>query len=343
MLTPLESRLLHGYRNHFPFAERPFLRVADQLGVSEEEVLNSVASLLDRGLIRRIGPAFSPNAVDVQATVAAQVPDEKLGKVLASVCFCPEISLVRIYRDQLNLWFRITCDSLSTMCEMLDSLSELAACQPLILVHRREVEDGTLPCDSEKYSSADTEKVVSMQKQREWSMGDFHVSAPEKRVIRAVRAGLPINSRPYNDIADRLGIRRRELTDTLQVLFRCGVIRRWGVISGHAAFNGRSHALMLLSQNNKDESRVMASLGTARCVVSAFLWQAGEPEWSYDVGAMLYAASEAELHSEVRELMNQPSMASASVRLLMPAVAGQIASFNAEALEESLGSPQLAG
>ena len=237
MLTPLESQLLNGYRNHFPFTERPFLRVADQLGVSEQEVLNSVSSLLDRGLIRRIGPAFSPNAVDVQATVAAQVPDEKLGKVLASVCFCPEISLVRIYRDQLNLWFRITCDTLSTMCEMLDSLSELAACQPLILVHRREVEDGTLTCETENCSSADTEKIVSMQKQREWSLGDFHVSAPEKRVIRAVRAGLPANSRPYNDIADRLGIRRRELTDTLQVLFRCGVIRRWGVTKGLTGFN----------------------------------------------------------------------------------------------------------
>lgn len=54
-ITSFERRLLHTVQVGLPLCEEPWLEIADQLGESEQTVIDAVQSLLDRGVLRRVG------------------------------------------------------------------------------------------------------------------------------------------------------------------------------------------------------------------------------------------------------------------------------------------------
>lgn len=54
-LTEFDRRLIAATQSGLPLLPRPYAALADQLGVSEAAVRERLASMLDEGLIRRIG------------------------------------------------------------------------------------------------------------------------------------------------------------------------------------------------------------------------------------------------------------------------------------------------
>lgn len=54
-LTEFDRRLIAATQSGLPLLPRPYAALADQLGVSETAVRERLASMLDEGLIRRIG------------------------------------------------------------------------------------------------------------------------------------------------------------------------------------------------------------------------------------------------------------------------------------------------
>jgi siroheme decarboxylase len=88
-MTDQERALLKTLQDGFKLEKRPFLRVAKDLGVSEEEVLAMIKRLQDDCVIRRIGISVRPERMGVSANalVAWTVsPDrvEEVGEALAT-------------------------------------------------------------------------------------------------------------------------------------------------------------------------------------------------------------------------------------------------------------------
>ncbi len=55
MLTDLEQKVILALQRDLEVTPRPFLEVAEQLGVPEDELLAAIRSLMDQGYIRRFG------------------------------------------------------------------------------------------------------------------------------------------------------------------------------------------------------------------------------------------------------------------------------------------------
>ena len=55
MLTVLENRIIASIQEDMAVTERPYLRIAQNLGISEEQLLDKLQDLCDREVIRRFG------------------------------------------------------------------------------------------------------------------------------------------------------------------------------------------------------------------------------------------------------------------------------------------------
>ena len=55
MLTELEKKVIASIQGDISITERPFLEIAENLGVPEETVLDTLRDLAERGIIRRFG------------------------------------------------------------------------------------------------------------------------------------------------------------------------------------------------------------------------------------------------------------------------------------------------
>ena len=85
-----DIRLIREMQKGIKFERRPYLRIAKEIGASEEDVLQALRRLKDTGIIRRIGVAVRPDKAgfSVNALVAWNVPFEqveRVGKLMAEI------------------------------------------------------------------------------------------------------------------------------------------------------------------------------------------------------------------------------------------------------------------
>lgn len=109
--TELEQKLLNDFQRDLSLSATPYADMAEQLDVSEEEVLQSIKSLQERGVISRVGPVFRPNRIGVSTLAAMAIPAEDLECVARIVSAFPEVNHNYERDHEFNLWFVVTASS----------------------------------------------------------------------------------------------------------------------------------------------------------------------------------------------------------------------------------------
>ena len=132
-LGETEKRLLDEYQRGLPLEPRPFARIADSLGVSEQEVLADLQRLQDAGVVSRVGPVFRPNRIGVSTLAALAVPPGSLARVAAIVSVFAEVNHNYEREHAYNLWFVVTASDASHLQQVLDEIAERTGLQPLDL------------------------------------------------------------------------------------------------------------------------------------------------------------------------------------------------------------------
>jgi len=109
--SPLEQHLLNDFQRDMSLSATPYADMARELGVDEEEVLQAIRSLHERGVISRVGPVFRPNRIGVSTLAAMSVPEDKLECVARIVSAFPEVNHNYQREHDYNLWFVVTACS----------------------------------------------------------------------------------------------------------------------------------------------------------------------------------------------------------------------------------------
>jgi DNA-binding Lrp family transcriptional regulator len=124
--SALEKRLLNDFQHDLPLSATPYADMAEQLGVSENEVLNSVRKLQDDGVISRVGPVFTPNRIGVSTLAAMSIPAEELECVARIVSAFPEVNHNYEREHEYNLWFVVTASSVEHLDIVLHEIEQHA-------------------------------------------------------------------------------------------------------------------------------------------------------------------------------------------------------------------------
>ena len=109
--SALEKRLLNDFQHDLPLSATPYADMAAQLGVSENEVLNTVRKLQHDGVISRVGPVFTPNRIGVSTLAAMSIPEAELECVARIISAFPEVNHNYERDHAFNLWFVVTASS----------------------------------------------------------------------------------------------------------------------------------------------------------------------------------------------------------------------------------------
>jgi len=121
-LTALEKCLLNEYQRGFPLCASPFAKIAQQLGVSEAQVIKTLESLQQRGLISRVGPVFTPQRAGASTLAAIAVPADKLEAVADIISRYEEVNHNYEREHTFNLWFVVTAPDQARVRQVLDEI-----------------------------------------------------------------------------------------------------------------------------------------------------------------------------------------------------------------------------
>lgn len=121
-LTALEKTLLNDYQRDLPLCASPFDEIAQQCGVSTEEVLQKLRSLQQRGLISRVGPVFAPRRAGASTLAALSVPVDELDAVAGFVNGFDEVNHNYQREHHFNLWFVVAAADQDGVDAVLDTI-----------------------------------------------------------------------------------------------------------------------------------------------------------------------------------------------------------------------------
>lgn len=122
-MNELERTVINGLQGGFPICERPFLAAAERLGISEDELIDTLRSLLDQGVLSRFGPLYHAERLGGALSLAAlKVPEADFDRVAEQVNAFPEVAHNYARDHALNMWFVLATEKPERKAEVIRAI-----------------------------------------------------------------------------------------------------------------------------------------------------------------------------------------------------------------------------
>lgn len=107
-LTDFDKSLLNLLQGKIQLVSRPFKAMADELGCTEDEVIERIKLLKQEGYVRRIGSFFNSDKLDYRGTlVALKVTPELMEETATAINKYSGITHNYEREGEYNLWFTL--------------------------------------------------------------------------------------------------------------------------------------------------------------------------------------------------------------------------------------------
>jgi len=120
-----DRTILNRIQSDFPIASRPYGIIADDIGLTENEVIKRLAKLKKSGIIRRIGGSFVPEKLGYISTLcAAKAPEHRIDEFAAVVNRYAGVTHNYLRDNSFNIWFTFIARSMAKIEANLKKISE---------------------------------------------------------------------------------------------------------------------------------------------------------------------------------------------------------------------------
>ena len=124
-MDDIDKQILRAVQSKLPIAEKPWAALGDELDLSEDQVIQRLGDLKERGIIRRIGGNFDSTSLGWAATLCgAKVPQDKYDEFVAAVNAYPGVTHNYRREHEFNVWFTFIAESMDEIEQNLADLAE---------------------------------------------------------------------------------------------------------------------------------------------------------------------------------------------------------------------------
>lgn len=128
-----DRKILNIIQTDFPVDKEPFKLLGDAIGISEDDVLDRVKKLKERGIIRRIGAVFDTKEMGFASTLcAARVPEEKVKEFVDAVNSYSGVTHNYRRSHDYNIWFTFIAPSEEEIERSLDEIREVTGINDIL-------------------------------------------------------------------------------------------------------------------------------------------------------------------------------------------------------------------
>lgn len=110
--TRLERAVINRLQSGLPLVRYPYAAVAEELGISEADLLHTLRDLLERKVLTRFGPMFHAGEMGGGLTLAAmRIPETDFARVTGQVNQLDEVAHNYRREHDLNMWFVLATET----------------------------------------------------------------------------------------------------------------------------------------------------------------------------------------------------------------------------------------
>jgi DNA-binding Lrp family transcriptional regulator len=123
-IDEIDRAILNRIQSDFPITTRPYLSIARDLHLSQDQVIKRLKRLKKKGIIRRIGGNFVPEKLGFVSTLcAAKVSRDKIKNFTRTVNRYPGVTHNYRRDNKYNIWFTFIAQSMDEIRNNLENIS----------------------------------------------------------------------------------------------------------------------------------------------------------------------------------------------------------------------------
>ena len=124
--TNTERAIINRLQDGLPLTATPYLDVARELGIGEQELLDHLKAMLADGTLTRFGPMFHAGEMGGGLTLAAmRIPAEDFDRVTEQVNSFEEVAHNYRREHELNMWFVLATETPDGIAETIERIETL--------------------------------------------------------------------------------------------------------------------------------------------------------------------------------------------------------------------------
>jgi len=245
-LEAADRELLNAVQWDFPLEPRPYLVLAERLGIDEAEVRTRVARVKELGVLRQLSAIFDTRALGYGSSlVAAKIDPDRVDEAAAVISAHPGVSHNYKRNHAYNLWYTIAVppgDSLDDHIEVLHRSSGALVTRklPTLKLYKIGVKldmTGQTPAD------ARVDVLEHERPERREHMDAPELSDLEVAAIRISQEDLPLVERPFAAEAEQIGTDEATLLAMLRSFKERKLMRRFAAVMNHRSAGYKANAM----------------------------------------------------------------------------------------------------
>ena len=303
----IDRKLLNLVQGVFPLVDRPYLKLGEELGVSEQDVMDRLAELKRTNVLRQISAIFDTRRLGYKTTLAAMAyePDQ-LHQAALHINQHPGVSHNYAREGSYyNLWFTVAVPPNEDLEATVEKMAkETAALTARVMPTIRFFKIGVnFDMVSEKGSSYDFNPDGGNDaSEKDWNK-PVAVSESDKRAIRELQEDLPLEPQPFAAMAERLGMDPTELFALAAEFEERKIMRRFSGVLHHRRSGFRANAMIVWKVPPERSQEVGSIMAQHRAVTHCYE-RPTFPDWPYTHFTMVHATSQ-ELCEEISEEISE--------------------------------------
>ncbi|MDR2219934.1 MAG: Lrp/AsnC family transcriptional regulator [Methylobacillus sp.] len=299
--------LLNDFQHDFPLTQRPFHVIGEQLGISEDEVLQHFTHLKEEGAVSRVGPVFSPGCIGASTLAALAVPQEKLELLAQWLNRLPEINHNYQREHHYNLWFVATAPDAGKLNTTLANIAQHADCPMLVLplLESFHIDLGFDLLANEPRRHCSPNIGIRTQLNEE-----------QTAIVAALQSGIPLLPEPFADISMRLHMKPDTVLAQIMRWREQSVIKRFGVVVRHHELGYRENAMAVWDVPDEMVSAIGKIAARQPGVTLCYRRTRQLPDWPYNLYCMVHGTERATVQAQVAAIARASGLADFPVHIL---------------------------
>jgi len=316
-IEAVDREICNVIQSDFPLVERPFLKIAEGLGITEDEVMERIIELKRKNIVRQIGAIFDTRRLGYTTTlVAMRIPEESLDAAAQIINRHPGVSHNYARNGRFNLWFTLAVSPFEDMDETLTRMVEETGAEatrkmPTIKFFKIGVNFDMVKQESDATTYFKPDDPVDPKSDAPKMDADWNKAQPltdfDIAFVREMQEDLPIIPEPFQEMADELGVDTAGLFAHADDMMGRKLMRRFSAVLHHRRAGFAANAMGVWNVPEERSEEVGLLMAESRSVTHCYE-RPRFPDWKYSHFTMLHATSQEGCEELAREISETTSI-----------------------------------
>jgi DNA-binding Lrp family transcriptional regulator len=290
---PLDREIMNQVQADFPLVAEPYKAIGEMVGTTEQDVIDRIGVLRQKNVVRQIGAIFDTRKLKYQSMlVAMRFADDRLDKVARFLNRHPGISHNYERDGNFNLWFTIAVPPDRSLEGEVDKLASLTGAESTRLLPTIKFFKIGVNFDMVKGKSNAT-KGYRPDDQGTTSTTSPDVSQEIIDYVLVMQEDLAPVSRPFDAMADQLGMTLDQLFDKAAELTEQKIMRRYSAVLHHRRAGFSSNAMIVWKVPDERSEEIGIIMAEHPAVTHCYQRPTYE-DWPYSHFTMVHGTSSEE-------------------------------------------------